>query len=471
MEAKRDSASDAILGAFLHNITGTDTVGTDESDANQSATNARKRVALYCDESSDDTHKWVDEHNASTQSDETHKWADERERCQREMQTITITTIDDDPSHIADKRAEESSNEFVTESMFSKFMKQQNAAMAQLKKSLDSMNDMMYIDPGSDYNGDLGSEECLPRTPLGKRSLIDNDATIPAKKSKTAAETITSGAELIDAHDKQKGAEPQIRQVGGCDVTGNTPKNVNKEVSDVNNENIFDVSNYIVEEKTSGPVKQQLADLTDKLLVNKLDDSKRNDLFDKHLRPENCKLLEFPRVNDFVWNYCMNENTRSSDVKMHKIQKTMLKGLGPVVKTVDKLLKPNSDVDTKEIAKELLDAIAMLASANAELSLHRKACIKNNMKPEYKKLCTSQTDITSFLFGDDVVEKMKNIGDHNKMAHKVAYEDVKSPYRGRGQRFNPRLRFRGRGRQNFLGRGAQRQQLGYQNYESRRGRR
>ena len=142
-------------------------------------------------------------------------------------------------------------------------------------------------------------------------------------------------------------------------------------------------------------------------------------------------------------------------------------------KAVDKLLEPNSDeVDTKEIAKELLDAIATLASPNAELSLHRKACIKDIMKPEYKKLCTSQTDITSFLFGDDVVEKMKNIGDHNKMAQKVAYKDVKSQYRGRGQRFNPRLRFRGRSCHNFLGRGAQHQQLGYQNqYESRKGRR
>ena len=146
-------------------------------------------------------------------------------------------------------------------------------------------------------------------------------------------------------------------------------------------------------------------------------------------------------------------------------------------KAVDKLLEPNSDeVDTKEIAKELLDAIATLASPNAELSLHRKACIKDIMKPEYKKLCTSCV-LTSLLFCLEMMlwknfEKTKNIGDHNKMAQKVAYKNVKSQYRGRGQRFNPRLRFRGRSCHNFLGRGAQHQQLGYQNqYESRKGRR
>lgn len=203
----------------------------------------------------------------------------------------------------------------------------------------------------------------------------------------------------------------------------------------------------------------KLADLVNKLLVNKLEDSKKNDLFDKHLRPENCK-LEFPRVNDFVWNYCMNETTRSTDVKVHKIQKTLLKGLGPVIKVVDSLLKPNNEFDKNKAAKDLLDSVALLASSNTELSLHRKACIKNNMKPEYKKLCTSQTEITAYLFGDDVVEKMKNITEHNKMANKVAYDDKTSKTR---MKFNPRLKFRERSKPNFLERGPQHYQLGHYN--------
>lgn len=48
------------------------------------------------------------------------------------------------------------------------------------------------------------------------------------------------------------------------------------------------------------------------------------------------------------------------------------------------------------------------------------------MKPEYENLRTSQTEINAYLFGDDVVDKMKNITEHNKIANKVAY-DAKLP--------------------------------------------
>ena len=50
---------------------------------------------------------------------------------------------------------------------------------------------------------------------------------------------------------------------------------------------LFAISNYIVEEKTSEEVTSKLADLVNKLLVNKLDETKKNDLFDKYLRPDN----------------------------------------------------------------------------------------------------------------------------------------------------------------------------------------
>ena len=117
----------------------------------------------------------------------------------------------------------------------------------------------------------------------------------------------------------------------------------------------------------------------------------------------------------------MNQETRSTDVKLHSIQKGLLKGIIPIISVIDKFLGHDFQVtDKNKLLKDLLDGVALLASTNVNLSLYRKSNIKNNMKPAYKKLCTSQTNITSFLFGDDVVDKMKAISDDIKMAQKVS---------------------------------------------------
>lgn len=55
-----------------------------------------------------------------------------------------------------------------------------------------------------------------------------------------------------------------------------------------------------------------------------------------------------------------------------------------------------------------------------------------------------------YLFGDDVVEKMKNIMEYNKMVNKVVYDDKIFKIR---MKFNFCLKFRERFKFNFLGRG------------------
>ncbi|XP_062599499.1 uncharacterized protein LOC134261024 [Saccostrea cucullata] len=422
MDEERPSGSDAILGDFLTQVMSTEQSDTHhEQDVHKGAMKSRKRDALNNEHSSQDTHKWGDDDSLGTSA-----------RC-----VITQETHE--------KQDRVNNTEFVTETMFKKFMVDQNLAMLAMKKSLDAINNMIYVEAESTDESD---SDLVKNSAKRKSENVTENAP---KKAKISSESESTARGKLPAV-SQKEAGPS--DLGGCDVEGNKNGGSDKHEEDLNH--LFAVSNYIVEEKTSDGVATKLADLVNKLLVNKLEDSKKNDLFDKHLRPENCK-LEFPRVNDFVWNYCMNETTRSTDVKVHKIQKTLLKGLGPVIKVVDSLLKPNNDFDKNKAAKDLLDGVAMLASANTEISLHRKACIKNNMKQEYKKLCTSQTEITAYLFGDDVVDKMKNITEHNKMANKVAYEDKSSKTR---MKFNPRLKFKERAKTNFLGRGPQHYQLG-----------
>jgi hypothetical protein len=54
-------------------------------------------------------------------------------------------------------------------------------------------------------------------------------------------------------------------------------------------------------------------------------------------QPENCS-LNSPRVNDVIWNLCIDSFGRSLDVKLQSIQKLLLKGLTPIVAAANSLL-------------------------------------------------------------------------------------------------------------------------------------
>ena len=94
------------------------------------------------------------------------------------------------------------------------------------------------------------------------------------------------------------------------------------------------LNEFSLDEKTGPKVNEKLSKLVNDLLGNEMDKQKRNDLFDKYPRPENCK-LSFPRVNDIIWDLCISGYGRSLDVKLHNIQRSLLKGLTPVVNIIN----------------------------------------------------------------------------------------------------------------------------------------
>jgi hypothetical protein len=289
-----------------------------------------------------DSRKWDSQYMSADHlsSVTTHKWVDDDSESENDYITI--------PRPVQN-------TEYVTESMLKKFIDDQNATMMSLKeKSLDTLNSFMYVQDESDQDCDFDMKKRKSSDEIASSSVMS------AKRAKT---------EFTAVNQKEAGTS----DLGRCDVE--VSNGGSKKAKEDPTSELFAVSNNIVEEKTSEAVTSKLADLVNKLFVNKFDDTKKNDLFDKHLRPDNCK-LEFPRVNDFVWNYCMKETTRSADVKVHKIKKTLLKGLDPDVKGLDNLLKSDGEFNKNNAAKDLLDGVVMSASANTEQSLNRKACIK-----------------------------------------------------------------------------------------------
>ena len=68
--------------------------------------------------------------------------------------------------------------------------------------------------------------------------------------------------------------------------------------------------------------------------------------------------------------------------------------------------------------ESLMEATSMMAFANDDINTIRKNSIKSELNHDYRSLCSSQTPVTEYLFGDNISEQVKAIQDTNKVSKK-----------------------------------------------------
>lgn len=76
-------------------------------------------------------------------------------------------------------------------------------------------------------------------------------------------------------------------------------------------------------------------------LRSKIPESKFNEMKAKYKRPENCRNLMIPKVNEQVWTekHPMMNSIRSHDLKLQKIMGYSIKGMIPIIETANDILK------------------------------------------------------------------------------------------------------------------------------------
>ena len=108
-------------------------------------------------------------------------------------------------------------------------------------------------------------------------------------------------------------------------------------------------------------------------------------------------------------------------------------------------------VDLQFITQATADIAAMLGHASYEISLKRRQCIKSVIKDKYRYLCFNSQEITDYLFGANLEERIKEINLTNRLAnnkpqYRVRPERVTGRYRPYPQRSRSNRPFLGRGR-------------------------
>ena len=106
------------------------------------------------------------------------------------------------------------------------------------------------------------------------------------------------------------------------------------------------------------------------------------------------------------------------DIKLQKVEHAALKGMVPIVLSIEALMS-NESTDKKALVTNLLDAVAIIGYGVTELNLRRRELIKPDLNSQFASLCSAQVPITGYLFGDNlIIQQCKDIQETNKLGQK-----------------------------------------------------
>ena len=224
-----------------------------------------------------------------------------------------------------------STQQALVEGMTSGFS--QRAKLLTAKTAEESRNRKRHV-----QNGEDADSEC------------DSPSRQNAKRPRKDA--------VIDSEPESSDIECLINETNAKDSAGNEADIL----CDIAQDNDLD-------NQCGSPVGDKLAAMLNKMARSKLSEEKLKEKLNKYSRPQNCENLVGAKVNPEIWSK-IRPQTRSRDLKMQKIQNTILKAITPLAELSDSLLnlKSKNDVfDTAKAVRQILDSVTLLTHANMQI--------------------------------------------------------------------------------------------------------
>ncbi len=133
--------------------------------------------------------------------------------------------------------------------------------------------------------------------------------------------------------------------------------------------------------------------------------------------PDNCKHLTSVLANEEIWDL-MARKTKTVDLAFQKVQEQLDQGLSALTILADQLLKDIQNSKTTDTAA-VFDGIALVGSANWNITMKRRELIKPDLSPPYTRLCKENIKPSTKLFGDDLSKHVKELAAARKAGQQM----------------------------------------------------
>ena len=180
-----------------------------------------------------------------------------------------------------------------------------------------------------------------------------------------------------------------------------------------------------ITEKTGADVDEELVQLMEGLLKDKLQEDKTQSRADKYPQPGNVTGLRTPRVNPLIWNQIPGQ-VRASNSKSQKTQNALVASIVAMMKATNLVIE-HSDENTrnedKKVLSTLTDAVTLATQCFHDINTARRQAMKKDLHRDYSVLCSSTTvpATSEYLFGD-LSKLTKDISEANKLTKRVHHE-------------------------------------------------
>ena len=199
-----------------------------------------------------------------------------------------------------------------------------------------------------------------------------------------------------------------VKNLLGSKESGNTEGELTSQ------ESLLDNLAKLLDSQELTSVNKKLAEVANACWLKKLGDDQYKETTGKYFRPENCKKVVVPKVNEEICGK-LSHNAKSRDVKFSRLKSNVKKAACVVLNTAESLLNLSAKAD-KSLACELhnllvraTDAMQLLGHASFEIVQLRREDIKPQLNKEYGDICSANVPVTEWLFGDDLQTKLTHI--------------------------------------------------------------
>ena len=181
---------------------------------------------------------------------------------------------------------------------------------------------------------------------------------------------------------------------------------------------------YGVADTTGPDIDPQLARIVESFIIVRLTDEKLKEKLTAGLVPKNCECLKATRVNPEIWDK-LSTTSKSRDIKAQRIENAIVQAMLAITSAADTLVRKSrsgEELGQPKMATtvtSLVDALALLATANQDVNQRRRDDHRADLNQAYKGLCKGDQEASALLYGDDITTRIKDINESNRVASKL----------------------------------------------------